>query len=104
MVPELAQRAGLPMPRVYLIDEDAPNAFRHRTQPPSMRTVAATTASGAPSSANWRGVMAHELAHVKHRDIPPVSTVSDDGRRDLDARQLRDVLRRPRQSGALTQS
>lgn len=75
MIQELAQRAQLPMPRVYLIDEDAPNAFA-TGRDPEHAAVAATTGILRVLSANeLRGVMAHELAHVRHRDIL-ISTVS----------------------------
>jgi heat shock protein HtpX len=68
MVRELAQRASLPMPRVYLIDEDQPNAFATGRNPENAAVAASTGLLRALTRDEVAGVMAHELAHVKNRD------------------------------------
>jgi heat shock protein HtpX len=75
MVRDLAQRANIPMPKVYLIDEDAPNAFATGRNPEHAAVAATTGIIRVLGERELRGVMAHELAHVKHRDIL-LSTIS----------------------------
>lgn len=68
MVSNLAHRANLPMPRVYIIDSDVPNAFA-TGRSPHYGVVAVT--SGIMQTLNYdelSGVIAHELAHIKNRD------------------------------------
>ncbi|ACT49435.1 MULTISPECIES: zinc metalloprotease HtpX [Methylovorus] len=75
MVKELAQNAQLPMPKVYIIDEDQPNAFATGRDPEHAAVAATTGIMRILSERELRGVMAHELAHVKHRDTL-ISTIS----------------------------
>ena len=68
IVHELSQRAGLPMPRVYVIHNPQPNAFATGRSPSRAAVAASTGLLETLSPQEIAGVMAHELAHVKNRD------------------------------------
>lgn len=68
MVAELAARASLPMPKVYIIDNPLPNAFATGRNPQNAAVAATTGLLGSLSRDEIAGVMAHELAHIKNRD------------------------------------
>jgi len=68
LVAELADRAGLPMPKVYLIESDQPNAFATGRNPENAAVAATTGLLRILSREEIAGVMAHELGHVKNRD------------------------------------
>lgn len=68
MVDELRQNAGLPMPRVYICPVQAPNAFATGRSPSKAAVAITEGALRLLSEEEVRGVMAHELAHVKNRD------------------------------------
>ena len=68
MVRELAQRADLPMPRVFIMDNPQPNAFATGRNPQNAAVAATTGLLETLTPEEVAGVMAHELAHIKHYD------------------------------------
>ena len=68
MVGQLAQRAGLPMPRVYLMDNPQPNAFATGRNPDNAAVAVTTGLLRALDRNEVAGVVAHELAHIRNRD------------------------------------
>jgi heat shock protein HtpX len=69
IVRRLAQKAELPMPKVYIINEDQPNAFATGRNPKNGVVAVTTGIMRILSREELEGVIAHELAHIKHRDI-----------------------------------
>jgi heat shock protein HtpX len=68
IVATLAKRANLPMPKVYIMDNPQPNAFATGRNPENAAVAATTGLLQTLSPSEIAGVMAHELAHIKHRD------------------------------------
>ena len=76
MVAELAQRASLPMPKVYIIDSPHPNAFATGRDPEHAAVAATTGLLNMLTRDEVAGVMAHELGHVKNRDTLVMTLVA----------------------------
>ena len=69
MVKDLADNAGLPMPKVYILETDQPNAFATGRNPDNAAVAASRGLLDRLSAEEVAGVMAHELAHIQNRDI-----------------------------------
>jgi len=75
LVQDLAQRAGLPMPKVYVLPQDTPNAFATGRNPEHAAVAVTDGIRRILDKRELAGVLGHELSHVKHRDIL-VSTIA----------------------------
>ncbi|QRZ14119.1 zinc metalloprotease HtpX [Paracoccus methylovorus] len=68
MVAALAQRAGMPMPKVYVLETEQPNAFATGRNPENAAVAVTQGIMRTLNRDELAGVVAHELAHIKHRD------------------------------------
>jgi heat shock protein HtpX len=75
IVRRLAQKAELPIPKVYIIEQDQPNAFATGRNPAHAAVAVTTGIMRILTREELEGVIGHELAHVKHRDIL-ISTIA----------------------------
>ncbi|MGB9638519.1 MAG: M48 family metalloprotease [bacterium] len=75
LVKEVAYKAGIPVPKVYIIDEEQPNAFATGRDPNHSAVVITTGLINLLDYNEIRGVIAHEIAHIKNRDIL-ISTIT----------------------------
>ena len=76
MVADLARNAGLPMPKVYIVETDAPNAFATGRNPENAAVAATTGLLRMLSREEVAAVMAHELGHVRNRDTLVMTMVA----------------------------
>jgi heat shock protein HtpX len=76
VVTEMAIAAGVPMPRIYLIDEPDPNAFATGRDPDHASIAVTTGLLGSMSRDELQGVIAHEMSHVRNLDIRKMTVVA----------------------------
>jgi heat shock protein HtpX len=76
LVRQLSGRAGLPMPKVYVVENEQPNAFATGRNPEHAAVCVTTGLLGRVSNEELAGVLAHELGHVKHRDTLTMTIVA----------------------------
>lgn len=76
IVEHLAADAGMPKPRVYVVDSPSPNAFATGRSPKHAAVAVTTGITGILTEQELRGVIAHELAHVRNRDILTATIVA----------------------------
>ena len=69
IVAELARNAGINKPKIYIVPEEAPNAFATGRDPEHSAVAVTTGIMSCLSPEQLRGVLAHEMAHIKNRDI-----------------------------------